>query len=218
MLELLARDLRLAGARGWGWTTGVLFFVLLAASVAIALGGEAVALRAVGPGVLWAGLLIGVLLGATELFQADIDNGALDQMRLKGLSLWQIAGARLCLLVVLNALPLALATPLVAELFALPGEVSGRLMGALVASAPALAGYGVLAGALSARAGAGSLLGVLVTLPLLVPVIIFGSEVVSSEAASVWSSPEIRALVGLSLIGAVVGLAGAVAALGVNTE
>ena len=218
MSAMLWRDLRLAWARGWGWATGAVFFVLFIAVVAIGVGGDATLLGRAGPGIIWSGLLFGVLIGAPGLFAADVTNGGLDQLRLKGLRLWEIVVVRMVGLALTAVLPLLVAIPLAGELLALGPGMAARLMAAVLVAGPALAGYGVLAGALAARAGGAGLLGVLVTLPLLIPVLIFGAAAVESEASSLWLSVEMRALAGISLIGAVVGTVGAVAALSINAE
>jgi len=215
---LIARDLRLAFDRGWGWMSGVMFYVAFVALISISVGGNTPVLSAIGPGVAWAGLLFGVMIGSPYLFSNDIRNGSLDALRLGGFSLPQIVGARMISNAILTLGPLVIATVLIGQfLFLRDGQV-WRLIASLLVAAPIISAYSVFSGALMARRGAGGLVGVLVTLPLLAPVLIFGVSAVSTGADTLWRSPEIQALAGLSLIGAVLGLFGAVAALRTNAE
>jgi heme exporter protein B len=196
----------------------VVFYVAFVALVSISVGGNPPVLSAIGPGVAWAGLLFGVMIGAPHLFSDDIRNGAFDALRLGGFSLTQIVGARMISTALLTLGPLLIATLLIAQfLFLRDGQV-WRLIASILVAAPIISAYSVFSGALMARRGAGGLVGVLVTLPLLAPVLIFGVSAVNSGAEALWLSPEIRALVGLSLIGTVLGLFGSVAALRTNAE
>ena len=217
MRALFFRDIRLSLDRGWGWLSGVIFYIAFIAIVALAVGGSAPVLTAIGPGLAWSGILFGILLGAPSLFSDDIRNGALDGLRLHGHGLASIVGARMLSLAVLTLLPLLIGTFAIGQLLFLDMDRLTRLVASIFVAAPALAGYAAFSGALMARRGAGGFVGILVTLPWLAPVLIFGTAAVSTDGP-IWAAPEIRALVGLSLIGGTVGLFGAVAALRTNGE
>ena len=217
-MSLLARELRLGLERGWDWLSGTVFLFAFLAAVAFGTGGNAVALSALGPGLLWVALVFGGLLAAPGLFRDDLQSGALDQLRLRGHTLAGLALAKVAAVGVLVMLPLVAAGMLGSLLVFVEGVRLWRWVAAAVVGAPALAGYTVLAGALLARRGAGGLLGILVALPLLAPVLVFGTEAVDSAAAQMWRAPELLALAGLSLISVVVGTFGGAAALQTQSE
>jgi len=88
----------------------------------------------------------------------------------------------------------------------------------LLTAAPALAAYGVMAGALMARRGKGGFLIILISAPFLIPILIFGLAAVDSYLRFGILAFEFRALAGLSLIAMAIGLPAASAALTANIE
>jgi|GEM_PF-4019506 len=214
---LLKRDLLLARDRGWAWSLGVIFFVVYASLLVIALpsGRD---LAELGPGVVWSGAIYGLLLAAPASSATDIETGAIDHLRLSGHSLTGICLARSISLSFTAILPLLPTAAFIGILYGLDPNTIARLLLGLVIATPALAAYTVFIGVLvSARSG-GGLVGIVIALPLLAPLVIFGIASTTTPAATLWTSVEFLALAGLSLISTVIGLFGAVAALKVNVE
>ena len=79
---VLRRDLRLAFRRKAEWLGAVFFFVLVAALFPLAIGPEPNTLRLIGPGVLWVAALLASMLSLGRLFEADHQDGSLEQMAL----------------------------------------------------------------------------------------------------------------------------------------
>lgn len=89
---------------------------------------------------------------------------------------------------------------------------------ALALTAPALAAYVTLAGAiLCGRVGAG-FLAILLVMPFLIPLLIFGIAATESFVTDGWAASEIRILSGLSLLSIAVGIPASSAALRLNLE
>ena len=215
-MSLLRREIGLALDRGLGWLTAAVVFLSVAALAALGLGGEARDLRAAGPGLAWAAVVVSLMVAAPSLFARDRETGALDQLLLRGHTRTGIVGAKLGSVGLLVLLPVAVLAFAVAQLLFLGGGGAARLVASLLVASPALAAYATFLGAVTSRRGAAALVGVLVLLPLLAPTLIFGVAAVEADAPRLWAAGEFQALAGLSLIGLVVGWAGAVAALGVE--
>lgn len=198
--------------------SGVLFFVIAASLFPLALGPAPTTLHAIGPGVLWVAALFAVLLSAPRLFAADHAQGLLEQMLLTPypLSLLVLVKVGACWLTI--GLPLVLSAPLLALQFDLPIAVAGWLALSLALGTPALMLITAVSAALALEVRAAGALTALITLPLYVPVLIFG--VGAATAAVNGTSPAAA----LSLLGACLALtlafapAAAAAALRVSLE
>ena len=62
----------------------LMFFVIVAACSAFALGPDAALLRQVGAGSLWVAALLAALLPVGALVAEDVADGTLDQLRVRG--------------------------------------------------------------------------------------------------------------------------------------
>ncbi len=95
MLGLLRRDLRLALRRKAEWLGAMFFFVLVAALFPLAIGPEQATLRLIGPGVLWVAALLASMLSLGRLFDADHQDGSLEQLALSVAPLPWLVSAKL---------------------------------------------------------------------------------------------------------------------------
>jgi len=82
LLALIRRDLTLAGRIGGGAELGLAFFLTLVAIVPFAIGPDQNLLGRLAPAVLWIAALLSTLFGLDRLFQADEEEGVLDQFLL----------------------------------------------------------------------------------------------------------------------------------------
>ena len=82
VLSLLWRDIVLALRLGGGGGIGLAFFVLTVVLVPLGIGPETGTLARIAPGVLWIAALLAALLSLDRLFQADHEDGSLDQLML----------------------------------------------------------------------------------------------------------------------------------------
>ncbi len=86
-LALVRRDLTLAGRIGGGAELGIVFFLTLVAIVPFAIGPDQNLLARLAPAILWIAALLATLFGLDRLFQADEEEGVLDQLLLSETSL-----------------------------------------------------------------------------------------------------------------------------------
>lgn len=213
-LAILRRDLALAARAGGGGELALVFFLTLVVLVPFALGPDLNLLSRIGPAILWLGALLSVLIGLDRLFQGDEEDGSLDLIRAsalplelavlsKGLAHWLATG-----------LPLALVSPLLGLLVALPGEGVLPLLATLLVGTPALSFIGAGGAALTASLRRGGLILPVLVAPLTVPVLIFG--VSAANAALGGTVPFLTPfliLCAISLAAVVVGTVAAAAAL-----
>lgn len=199
MIALLLRDLRLAIRAGGGFGLGLAFFLLVAVLVPLGVGPEPATLAKIAPGILWVGALLACLLSLDRIFALDFEDGSLDLLAtapmplegavaVKSLAHWAVTG-----------LPLTLASPVLALLLNLPPQGYLWLVASLALGTPALSVIGAFGAALTVGLKRGGLLLSLLVLPLYVPTLIFGAEVVKRGAAGLEVGAPLLLLAGLTL-------------------
>ena len=178
MIALLLRDLRLATRAGGGFGLGLGFFLILAVLVPLGVGPERETLARIAPGILWVGALLACLLSLDRLFALDREDGALDLIATAPVPLEGVVAAKAAAHWLTTALPLTLAAPVLGVLLNLPGPAYGWLVMSLAVGTPALSLIGAFGAALTVGLKRGGLLVSLLVLPLYVPTLIFGAQVV----------------------------------------
>ena len=179
---LLLRDLRLLWRRRGDAFQPALFALLVVVLFALALGGEARALSSVASAVMWVAVLLAGLLALDTLFRGDAEDGSLEQWILAPVPLAWLVAVRVFSHWLTTALPLILATPLLAELLHLPREQLPVLLASLALGTPLLSLLGAVVAALTVGMRRSGILVALLALPLYVPVLIFGAGSVARSA------------------------------------
>ena len=172
---LALRDLQLLWRRRGAALQPALFAVLVVVLFSLALGGEAELLARVAAAVLWVAVLLSGLLALDTLFRGDAEDGSLAQWMLAPVPLAWLVLVRTALHWATTALPLLVATPLLAELLALPRVQLPVLMSALALGTPLLSLIGAVVAALTVGMRRSGILLALLALPLYVPVLVFGA-------------------------------------------
>lgn len=178
MIALLRRDLRLAVRAGGGFGLGVAFFLILCTLVPFGVGPEAAALQPIAPGILWLGALLACLLSLDRIFALDHEDGSLDLLATSPLPLEGVVAVKALAHWITAALPLILAAPLFGILLHLPGAAVPALIGSLLLGTPALSMLGAFGAAVTVGLRRGGLLLSLLVLPLYIPTLIFGTEMI----------------------------------------
>ena len=174
----LRRELLLASRRRSELTNPLLFFIMIAALVPLGVSPEAKVLAGLAPGMIWVMALLATLLSLEQLFAEDYRDGSLDQLLLApGGMLFSVLGKVLAHWLV-TGLPLTLVAPLLATLLALPAAGWLPLLFSLAVGTLALSFIGAMGAALTVSLQRSGVLLTLITMPLYVPVIIFGSATV----------------------------------------
>ena len=181
---LLMRELRLALRGGGDMLTLVLFFVIVGAIVPFAVGPDRALLATIAPGVVWIAAFLAMLLGLDRLFRPDHDDGSLILLRQADLPLSAVVAAKLIAHWLVSAVPLIVASPLLAVLLAMELDTLWRTLLSLLLGTPALAAFGAIGAAVTVAIRRGGLIAPILIAPLSVPVLIFGVGSITSPQSS----------------------------------
>ena len=180
--------------------TPLLFFVIVASLFPLGVGPESALLLRMAPGVLWVGALLAAMLSLQRMFATDYADGSLEQFALSSMPLTLLVLAKVFSHFLLSALPLVLIAPVLGVQFGLDARALGVLTLSLLLGAPTLSLIGGIGAALTLGVrGAGVLLSLL-TLPLFIPVLIFGSGAVEADAAGLGTGAHFSVLAALLLL------------------
>jgi heme exporter protein B len=182
MIALILRDLRLAVRAGGGFGLALAFFLLVVVLVPLGVGPAPATLALIAPGILWVAALLACLLTLDRLFALDYEDGSLDLLATAPIPMEGVVIAKAAAHWVTTGLPLALCAPVLAILLNLPTPAFTWLTLSLVIGTPALSMIGAFGAALTVGVKRGGLLLSLLVLPLYVPTLIFGAEVVHRAA------------------------------------
>lgn len=199
MIALFWRDLALAFRAGGGFGLGLAFFLLVAVLVPLGVGPEGRTLALIAPGILWVGALLACLLSLDRIFALDWEDGSLDLLATAPIPLEGAVAVKSAAHWAVTGLPLTLAAPVLGVLLNLPPAGYGWLVVSLLLGTPALSVIGTFGAALVVGLKRGGLLLSLLVLPLYVPTLIFGAEVVKRGAAGLEVATPLALLAGITL-------------------
>lgn len=199
MIRLFLRDMRLAVRAGGGFGLGLAFFLIVTVLVPFGVGPESATLRLIAPGILWVGALLACLLSLDRIFQLDYEDGSLDLLATAPIPLEAVAAMKAAAHWVTTGLPLVLAAPALGVLLNMEGAAYGWLLASLALGTPALSMIGAFGAALTVGLKRGGLLLSLLVLPLYVPTLIFGAEVVRRGAQGLAVETPLILLAGITL-------------------
>jgi len=172
----LARDLKLAFRRPAQLLQPLAFFALVTLLFPLSISPELSQLRLVAPGALWAAALLASLLALEFLFRDDAQDGTLEQYALSGQSLTALLFAKTAAHWLLTGLPLALMAPIAALALGAPTSALPGIIAAVGLGSVTLSLIGAIGAALTLGIRRSGVLLSLLTLPLSLPVLIFGAR------------------------------------------
>jgi heme exporter protein B len=211
---IVAREVKLAARVGGSGALGLVFFLMLVTLLPFALGPDLNLLARIGPAILWLAAVLATLIGLDRLFQADEEDGSLDLLLASPLPLELVVLAKALAHWLTTGLPLALAAPLFGLLVALTPEAMLATAATLLVGTPALTFIGAVGAALTASLRRGGLIVAVLVLPLMIPTLVFGvSATNAATGGTVAFTTPLLILIALTLGAAVLGIAGASAAL-----
>ena len=184
------RDVALAWSAGGGALAPLGFFLGATALAPLALGtvqnetadraqmqlGRAL-LETVGPPFVWIAAALAILMTLERVFQADLEDGSLDQLFLAPAPLELIVLAKGAALWLAVGLPLALAGAPTAIALQAPLETIPAIVASLALGMAAFIGVGLVGAAVTAGVKRGGVLIALIVLPFFAPPMIFGAAV-----------------------------------------
>lgn len=207
------RDVALTWAGG-GALAPLGFFLGATMLVPLAMGPERTLLAAAGPPLVWIAAALAVLATLERLFQADLEDGSLDQMLLSPAPLEWLVLAKGAALWVVVGLPLALAGAPAAIALQAPPALVPAIVLSLALGTAAFVGVGLIGAAVTAGVKRGGVLIALIVLPFFAPPIIFGAAVAAGREVG----SALLILAGCALAAAALGPVAAAAALRLQAE
>jgi len=216
--KVLVRDLRLAVRRPAQLIQPLAFFAVVTLLFPLGYTPELGKLRAIAPGVLWVGALLASMLALESLFREDAADGTLEQFVVSGQPLVALMVAKTLAHWLLTGLPLTLMAPVLGialgvPVTAMPGILSSLALGTLTLSLIGAVGAGLTLGV---RRG-GVLLSLL-TLPLAVPVLVFGARATELAIAGESLTGPLYLLGALAVLSATLAPLGSAAAVRIGLE
>ena len=193
-LALVRRDLALSLRQAADALVAVMFAVLVVVLFAFGVGPEANILSRLSAGVVWVAALLAAMLSLDRLFQADHDDGSLEQLALGPLPLWSVALAKAAAHWLVTGVPLIVAAPVLALMLAMPADGLATLVGAMVLGTPCFSLLGAIGAALVLGARRGGVLVAFLVLPLAIPVLIFGAAATEAALTGLESAPHLMLL------------------------
>lgn len=199
----LIRDVRLAFRKRGQLVQPLVFFAIVTTLFPLGISPDLSRLRDVAPGVLWVAALLSSQLALEFLFRDDAQDGTLEQHALSGQPLTGLLFAKTIAHWLLTGLPLAVMAPLAGLSLGVPAAAVPGIVASVAVGSVALSLIGSMGAALTLGVKRSGALLSLLTLPLAMPVLIFGAR--ATELAVKGES-----------YGAPLELLGAVAVLGIT--
>ena len=215
---VVARDLRLAFRKPSQLLQPLLFFMIVATLLPLTLTPELSRLRDAAPGVLWIGALLSSLLTLEFLFREDAQDGTLEQFALSGQSLTWMLFAKTCVHWLLTGLPLALSAPIAAVGLGVPPGALWSVIASLALGGFALSLVGAISAGLTLGARRGGVLLSLLTLPLAVPILVYGADATQRAITGDPIAPPMYLLGAIAVLGVTLAPLAAAAAVRIGLE
>lgn len=197
--SVVVRDVKISWFGGSTSSMVVAFFIIVVTLFPLGVGPEQNMLARIAVGVIWVAALLSCLLSLDRIFQADYEDGSLDQYALSPLPLELTVIAKAIAHWVTTSVPLILISPLLGILMNMDDAAFLPLIYAMLAGTPALSLIGTIGASLTVSLRRGGVLLSLLILPLYVPVLIFGVMSVDAMVMATGGSAPLLILGAFSL-------------------
>jgi len=199
---MLKRDLRLSLRQFSDMVNLWFFFILIVSLFPLGISPDSHLLHQIAPGIIWVAALLVTQLSLDRLFRSDFEDGCLEQWLLSSQSLTVFVSAKLLAHWLVSGFALILLSPVLAVILRMTAPESVALFWSLLLGTPILTLVGAIAVGLTLGLRGGAILLSLLTLPLTIPVLIFGAGCVLAVSAGMSPSglySTLGALLALSL-------------------
>lgn len=193
-------ELLLLWRRSQEWLYPIAFFLIVICMLPFAFSPDPAVLRQLIPGGIWLAALFASILSVETVFQADLEEGSLEQWALSPTPLAFLMLGKLTAHWISTALPLIILTPFIGWLFQLPPNAIATLCMSLFFGTPILLLLGSFGVALTLGLRQQGVMMSLLILPLSAPVLIFGVNMVLQAQAGFAVSGPLALLAGLYVI------------------
>lgn len=176
------------------------FFIIVTSLFPLAVTPDPVQLAFLAPGVIWVAALLSILLSLNGFYQADFEEGSLEQLLLTGVSANSMVLAKSIANWLVTGLPLVIIAPLIGVLFNMDLQANWIALLSLLVGTPSLCLIGSIGMCLTLGLRNGGVLLTLLVLPLFIPVLIFGASAVKAASIGVNYSGQIAILAALLIL------------------
>lgn len=158
----------------------LVFFLIIISLFPLGLGLEnQKLLKAAAPAILWIAALLSTILVLDRVFKNDFEDGSLEQMAISGAPLYIIILGKMLTHWLLTGLPLVIFSPILAVMLGFTLSESFYVALILLVGTPLLSLIGAMCVALIVGLRQAGLLLSIITLPLYVPVLLVGVQLIS---------------------------------------
>lgn len=197
---VLGRDLTRAWRRRAEILQPLVFFAITVYLFPLAIGPAEQTLRTLLPAIVWVAVLLSMNLTLPDVFAADHADGSLDLLALSPQPLPLLVLTKALAHWLVSAAPLIVLAAAMCAVFGVdPYTVRALLLG-LVLGSPVLSLLGALGSALTVGLRGGTLLLALITLPMYIPVLVFGTSAARNASLGLPVEAEMYLLSGLSML------------------
>ncbi|MDZ7683701.1 MAG: heme exporter protein CcmB [Gammaproteobacteria bacterium] len=212
-MSSLRRELVTAIRRPADLLNPLVFFVMVTSLFPLGVSPSGETLRSIAPGVIWVAGLLATLMAMESLFRSDFDDGSLEQVAVSRQPLVWVALGKVLGQWCLSGFLLVLASPVIGLMFALEARAAFVLLLSLLVGTPTLALVGSIGAALTVGLRKGGVLLAVLILPLYIPVLIMGTEMVKAGIGGapitghlLWLLAMLAAALGLAPVATAAGL------------
>ena len=199
LISLIKREISIVLRSRSEFVYPLAFFVIVTSLFPLAVTPDPVQLAFLAPGIIWVAALLSILLSLNGFYQADFEEGGLEQLLLAGISGSNIVMAKSIANWLVTGLPLVIVAPLIGVLFNMDIQANGIAMLSLFFGTPTLCFIGSIGMCLTLGLRNGGVLLTLLILPLFIPVLIFGASAVQAASIGIDYSGQL-AILGALLI------------------
>ena len=199
-LAVLHRDLTRAWRRRAEILQPLVFFAITVYLFPLAIGPAEQTLRTLLPAIVWVTVLLSMSLTLPDVFAADHADGSLDLLALSPQPLALLVLAKVIAHWLIGAAPLLGLAAAMCAVFGVDVHTLRALLLGLLLGSPVLSLIGALGSALTVGLRGGTLLLALITLPMYIPVLIFGTSAARNASLGLPVEAEMYLLSGLSVL------------------
>ena len=198
--NLVITDIKISFRKKNESIISVLFFLFSILILPLIFQGDQEIIKKFLVGIVWFLTLLTIIFSVEKLFENDYEDGILDQIYISGIPLETIFFSKSFSIWIITCLPLVFISPVLLFLFNLQFENIINIFASLLLGTPILCLIGSVTSALILGFNKGSSIISLITLPLYIPVLIFGIEAANSNFIFDHISQEFKILIGYLLI------------------
>lgn len=200
VIETIKRELKQYARHRGAWLQPLLFFMMVAGIFSIVLGDVPERLRLNAPGILWVGVVLSLILSQESVFYSDNESGSLEALLLSPVAQSVVLAIKVLVHALAVGLPLLCLTVLVAWIFDVSIQGIKGLALSMSLCIPALSFVAAIATALTVQLKQGGVLLAILVLPLMAPIILFGSNATQAAIEQLPMLPHLAILLALLLL------------------